>query len=110
MYNDNDFSIYKNTGFDIASRIKSIELLKLELLENTNSIFQSMGGEHLEAAEAVGETLSALIISAYRLGIFLGVEPKDMDRRIMVQLESLRLRNELSPLIDIANLNKRFSK
>lgn len=110
MYNDNDFTIYKNSGFDIASRIKTIELLKLQLLENTNSIFQSMGGEHLEAAEAVGETLSAIIISAYRLGISLGVESKDMDRRIMVQLEALKLTNELSPLVDIVSLNKRFSK
>lgn len=93
---------------DIAKRIKAIEKLKLEVLSTTNDIFQAMGGESPAASEAVGEMLSALIVSTYRLGITVGVSPKDMDRRAENRLRTLKAIHAEDMPPDIMALDGQF--
>ena len=92
----------------IASKIKNIEQLKLQILSSTNTLFQSMGGDDMAAAEAVGETIASLIISSYRLGYSLGIDLQDMDRRIKNQLEVIDIVDESIVKKDIVALNKKF--
>jgi len=106
---------YSKTHFgvqveSIASKIKNIEHLKLQILSSTNSLFQSMGGDDMAEAEAVGETIASIIISSYRLGIHLGIDLEDMDRRIMNQLEVIDIIDESVVKKDIIAMNKKFKE
>lgn len=92
----------------IASKIKCMEYLKLQILSSTNILFQSMGGDDIAAAESVGETIASLIISSYRLGIHLGINPEDMDRRIKDQLDVINIVDTSTVRKDVVLLNKKF--
>ncbi len=106
-YSNTHFSMQTNS---IAAKIKNIEHLKLQVLSSANTLFQSMGGDDMAAAEAVGETLASLIISSYRLGINLGMDLDDMDRRIKNQLEVIDIVEESIVKKDIIALNKKYKK
>jgi hypothetical protein len=84
--------MYSDKSSHIAKKIKDIESLKLLILSTTNELFQQMSGDHPAASEAVGETLSALIVTSYRLGISVGVLPKDIDRRGYALTRALKAR------------------
>jgi|GEM_PF-3635566 len=72
----------------VADKIRGIERLKLQVLDNTNSLLQAMGGSKA-ASEAVGETLAELILSSYRLAQAVGISHKDMNRRIKIRIKAL---------------------
>lgn len=94
----------------IASKIKRMEMLKLQILSSTNTLFQSMGGDDIAAAEAVGETIASMIISSYRLGVHLGISLEDMDRRIKNQLDIINIVDESMIKKDIVAMNKKFKQ
>ncbi len=68
-----------------------------------------MGGENPSEAEAVGETIASLIISAYRLGINLGISTEDMDRRINAQLSTINHIEGNGVKRDLHELRRKFT-
>ena len=95
---------------DIAQRIRAIESLKLNILATTSDLFQAMGGESPAAAEAVGEMLSALVVSTYRLGAAVGLSPSDMDRRSSDTIRSLKAMHADNIPDDILVLDTQFRR
>ncbi len=98
--------MYSEMPTQFAKKIKDIQSIKLLLLSATNDLFQQMGGEKPAASEAVGETLAALIVTAYRLGISVGVLPKDIDRRGHALTQALKARG----MDDAAQIEQRLNK
>lgn len=100
--------MYSEKSSQIAKKIHEIESAKLLILQTTNELFQQMGSDNPAASEAVGETLSAMIVTAYRLGMSVGVLPKDMDRRGYALTQALKARGVNDVALIAQRLNKKI--
>ena len=99
--------MYEDIAPRVADKIRSIEKLKLQVLDDTNSLLQAMGGNKA-ASEAVGEMLAELILTSYRLGMSVGVPHKDMDRRIKIRIKTILASGSDPSDGDLAALDGKF--
>jgi len=94
--------------FDVTGNIRVIETLKNQLLRNISMLYDNM----LKAPaddQGRAEMLADIILTVYLLSSRLGIDPKDMEERIMQRLR-LGLLDDDSPLRnDQADLARHFS-
>lgn len=71
-------------NFDIAKNIKSIEKLKLQLLNRISSLFNAFNED--ETGEELIDDICNILITSYLLGEKLGYDYKKIDEEILKRL------------------------
>lgn len=72
-------------NFDIAKNIKSIEKLKLQLLNRVSSLFNAFNDD--ETGEELIDDICNILITSYLLGEKLGYDYKKIDEEIIKKLK-----------------------
>lgn len=76
----------ENRKFNITRNLKTIELLKTEVLDGISSLFKAMIPNH---EKKIINSLVRLIISAYTLGRRLGVSYDHLEQELNSQIQDL---------------------
>ncbi|WHE07174.1 MazG-like family protein [Thermoanaerobacterium thermosaccharolyticum] len=76
-----------DNNFDITKNIKSLENLKVELLDRTASIFKNFNNDDI-SLELI-DNICHVIITGYLLGNKLGYDFREIDEEILKRIKSI---------------------
>lgn len=91
-------------NFDIAKNIKSIEKLKLQLLNRVSSLFNAFNED--ETGEELIDDICNILITGYLLGEKLGFDYRKIDEEIVKRLKLEAIDKNRESEYNFSNLEK----